>query len=181
MDPERAAVWSLVLPGLGHWKLGRRADAVARFVLFGWTFGTLCVLIVSRVGKGGMGPTFALFVLFAPRRRRCTGCRCSTRTASRSGEEPVVGTRMLLWGSAGLVVLSMLIATLVTLPRARTGELDLSTVDKVEDELRRVEGDGAETVVIDLSSGSRSSIRPVSGPSSPPTSAPARRADAWRS
>lgn len=33
-----------------------------------------------------------------------------------------------------------------------TGELDLSTVDKVEDELRRVEDGGAETVVIDLSS-----------------------------
>ena len=35
---------------------------------------------------------------------------------------------------------------------ALTGELDLSTVDKVEDELRRVEDGGAETVVIDLSS-----------------------------
>ena len=33
-----------------------------------------------------------------------------------------------------------------------TGELDLSTVQKVEDELRRVEGEGAETVVLDLSS-----------------------------
>ena len=33
-----------------------------------------------------------------------------------------------------------------------TGELDLSTVDKVEDELRRVEEGGAGTVVLDLSS-----------------------------
>ncbi len=33
-----------------------------------------------------------------------------------------------------------------------SGELDLSTVHKVEDELRRVEGEGAETVVLDLSS-----------------------------
>lgn len=33
---------------------------------------------------------------------------------------------------------------------ALTGELDLSTVDKVEDELRRVEDGGAETVVLDL-------------------------------
>jgi hypothetical protein len=35
------------------------------------------------------------------------------------GEDPVVSTRMLLWGSAALVVLSTLIATLVTLPAAR--------------------------------------------------------------
>ncbi len=35
---------------------------------------------------------------------------------------------------------------------ALSGELDLSTVDKVEDELRRVEDGGAETVVLDLSS-----------------------------
>ncbi len=33
-----------------------------------------------------------------------------------------------------------------------SGELDLSTVDKVEEELRRVEEGGAQTVVLDLSS-----------------------------
>lgn len=31
------------------------------------------------------------------------------------------------------------------------GELDLSTVEKVEEELRRVEGDGVEVLVLDLS------------------------------
>lgn len=35
---------------------------------------------------------------------------------------------------------------------ALTGELDLSTVEQVEQELRRVEEGGAETVVLDLSS-----------------------------
>jgi len=34
---------------------------------------------------------------------------------------------------------------------ALTGELDLSTVEKVEEALRRVEDEGVETVVIDLS------------------------------
>ena len=121
MDPERAAVWSLVFPGLGHWKLGHRADAIARFVLFGWTFGTLCVLIVSRLGKGGMGPTFALFVLFASSSALVYALSVLDAYRLAKGEEPVVGTRMLLWSSAGLVILSMLIATLVTLPRARGG------------------------------------------------------------
>jgi hypothetical protein len=31
MDPQSAAVWSMIFPGLGHWKLGRRAEAIARF------------------------------------------------------------------------------------------------------------------------------------------------------
>ena len=35
---------------------------------------------------------------------------------------------------------------------ALIGELDLSTVEKVEDELRKAEDGGAETVVLDLSS-----------------------------
>ncbi len=35
---------------------------------------------------------------------------------------------------------------------ALIGELDLSTVEKVEEELRKVEDGGAETVVLDLSS-----------------------------
>ena len=35
---------------------------------------------------------------------------------------------------------------------ALIGELDLSTVEKVEEELRRVEDGGAKTVVLDLSS-----------------------------
>lgn len=121
IDPERAAVWSLVFPGLGHWKLGHRADAIARFVLFGWTFGTLCVLIASRIGKGGMGPTFALFLLFASSSALVYALSALDAYRLAKGEEPVVGTRMLLWGSAGLVILSMLIATLVTLPRARGG------------------------------------------------------------
>jgi hypothetical protein len=33
IEAQTAAVWSMIWPGLGHWKLGRRADAVARFAL----------------------------------------------------------------------------------------------------------------------------------------------------
>ena len=64
IEPQTAAVWSMLWPGLGHWKLGRRTDAVARFAIFGWAFGALLVVLVSRFGKGGLGPTFPLFVLF---------------------------------------------------------------------------------------------------------------------
>ena len=64
IEPQTAAVWSMLWPGLGHWKLGRRTDAVARIVIFGWAFGALLVVLVSRFGKGGLGPTFPLFMLF---------------------------------------------------------------------------------------------------------------------
>jgi hypothetical protein len=39
IDPQSAAVGSMVFPGLGHWKLGRRADVIARFAMFGWRSG----------------------------------------------------------------------------------------------------------------------------------------------
>lgn len=119
VDPDRAAVWSLVFPGLGHWKMARRADAIARFVLFGWSFGTLCVLLASRVGKGGMGPTFPLFALFASSSLAIYALSALDAYRIAKGDAPVVSTRVLLWASAGLIVLSTLIATLVTLPAAR--------------------------------------------------------------
>jgi len=119
IDPEKAAVWSLAFPGLGHWKLGRKGEAVARFILFGWTFGTLCVLIASRIGKGGLGPTLSLFALFAGASFAIYALSALDAYRIAKGEEPVVSTRILLWGSAGLVVLSTLIATLVMLPAAR--------------------------------------------------------------
>src|ERR671920_649708 len=93
VDPERAAIWSLVLPGLGHWKLGRKGDAIARFVLFGWSFGTLCVLIGSRIGKGGLGPTAALFALFASASLAIYALSVLDAYRLAKGEEPVVSTR----------------------------------------------------------------------------------------
>ena len=119
MDPERAAIWSLVFPGVGHWKLGRRADAVARFILFGWTFGTLVVLLISRFGKGGLGVVLPLFVLFATSSFAIYALSALDAYRIARGEDPVVSSRALLWGSAAIVVLSVLLATLVTLPAAR--------------------------------------------------------------
>lgn len=119
MDPERAAVWSLVFPGLGHWKLGRRGDAVARFVLFGWTFSTLLVLVVSRFGKGGLGVTLPLFALFASSSLALYALSALDAYRIAKGDDPVVSSRALLWASAAIVVLSVVLATLVTLPAAR--------------------------------------------------------------
>ena len=119
VDPQSAAVWSMVFPGLGHWRLGRRADAIARFAMFGWSFGALMILVVSRIGKGGFGPTFPLFVLFAFSSATIYALSAIDAYRIASGDEPIVNSRTLLWASAGLVVVSVLIASFVTLPSAR--------------------------------------------------------------
>ena len=119
LDPQTAAVWSMVFPGLGHWKLGRRGDAIARFAMFGWSFGALLVLLVSRFGKGGLGPTMPLFLLFLGASVAIYVLSVIDAYRIAAGEQPLVGSRALLWTSAGLIVLSVLIATFVTLPAAR--------------------------------------------------------------
>lgn len=119
IEPQTAAVWSLVLPGLGHWKAGRRLDGVARMVLFGWAFGALLTLLLARFGKGGLGATFPLFVLFLGSAAALYVLSAVDAHRIAAGEEPLVSSRALLWSSAALVVLSVLIASFVTLPAAR--------------------------------------------------------------
>ena len=119
VSPQTAAVWSLAFPGLGHWKLGLRTDAVARFAMFGWAFGALLILLVSRFGKGGLGPTFPLFLLFLGASLAIYVLSAVDAYRLASGDPPLLNSRTLLWASAGLVFLSVLIATFVTLPAAR--------------------------------------------------------------
>lgn len=119
VDPQTAAVWSMAFPGLGHWKLGYRTDAVARFAMFGWAFGALLILLVSRFGKGGLGPTMPLFLLFLGASLVIYVLSAVDAYRLASGEPPIVSSRTLLWTSAGLIFLSVMIATFVTLPAAR--------------------------------------------------------------
>ena len=119
VEPQSAAVWSMIFPGLGHWRLGRRADAVARIVMFAWAFGALLVLLVSRFGKGGLGPTMPLFLLFLGSSLAIYVLSAIDAYRIASGDPPLLNSRTLLWASAGVVVLSVFIASFVTLPAAR--------------------------------------------------------------
>jgi hypothetical protein len=119
IDPQIAAAWSLAWPGLGHWKAGYRADGVARGVLFAWSFGALMMLVISRFGKGGLGATFPLFALFASSAATLFAISAIDAYRLAGGRDPYVSSRTLLWGSAALVVLSVVLATFVTLPAAR--------------------------------------------------------------
>lgn len=119
IEPQTAAVWSMLWPGLGHWKLGRRTDAVGRFVMFAWSFTALMILLVSRFGRGGLGPTLPLFALFLGASVLIYVVSAMDAYRLAAGNEPLMSSRTLLWTSAGLVFLSVVIATFVTLPAAR--------------------------------------------------------------
>jgi ribosomal protein L40E len=119
IEPQTAAVWSLVWPGLGHWKAGYRGEAIARIVLFAWTFGTLVALVVSRFGKGGLGATLPLFALFLASAAAVYVLSALDAYRLAGGGPPLVSSRVLLWASAAVVLVSVILATLVTLPAAR--------------------------------------------------------------
>lgn len=119
VEPASAMLCSAVLPGLGHWRLGRRLDGIARMVLFAWTAGTTVVLLLSRSGKGGLGPLASLVLLFFGSAVGLYLVSALDAYRIASGEAPVVSARMLLWGSAALVLLSTIIATVVALPAVR--------------------------------------------------------------
>ncbi len=115
VDPSRAMVRSFLLPGLGHWMVGHRLDGVARMVLFAWIFGTLVVLVLSRVG----GSTLPIFLLYVT---AFVGLEATSAIDARrlaAGEEPLVSSRTLLWVAVALVGASVLLATFLALPAAR--------------------------------------------------------------
>jgi len=92
---------------------------VGRFVMFAWSFTALVILLVSRFGRGGLGPTLPLFALFLGASVLIYVVSAMDAYRLAAGNEPLMSSRTLLWTSAGLVFLSVVIATFVTLPAAR--------------------------------------------------------------
>jgi hypothetical protein len=118
VDPTRAFAWSLLLPGLGHWMAGRKAEGVARMVLFAWAFGTLIVLVAARWGRG-LGSTAPLVFVYLV---ATVGLMASSAVDARriaSGEDPLVGSRALMWAAVGLIGMSVAIATVLAFSAAR--------------------------------------------------------------
>jgi len=118
VEPKTAALWSLAFAGLGHWKTGLRADGVARMVLFAWTLGTVLVVLASRSG-GGFGASTPLFALYLGAAVAVYALSAIDAYRIAGGLPQLVTSRVLLWTSAALVLVSIAMATLVTLPAAR--------------------------------------------------------------
>jgi hypothetical protein len=120
IDPSVALMRSALLPGLGHWSLGRRADAVARFVLVAWLFGTATALLAARSGRA-LGPVSTLVALFVGSLAALWVTSAWDAHRIASGRDPLVTARTLLWGSVAVLMVSALVGTLVILPAARGG------------------------------------------------------------
>ena len=103
-DPQRAALASLFVPGLGHAKCGRVAEGIARGMLFAWTFATWLILMLVHVPAGPLDAMGWLFFLAAAAIYGATVLD-AYRLASR--DEQLLSPKLLLYGSAGLVGLSM--------------------------------------------------------------------------
>jgi hypothetical protein len=117
IDPKSAALWSLAFAGLGHWRAGLRAEGVARMILFAWTLGTVLVILVS--SGGGFGAGWSLFGLYAIAAIGIYVLSAVDAYRVAAGLDPLVPSRMLLWSSAVLILLSIVLATFVTIPAAR--------------------------------------------------------------
>jgi hypothetical protein len=106
LDPRSATTSSLMLPGLGHIRLGRVAEGVARLVLFAWAVATAAMVMLSGPAEG-LGPLRLLAAMFVAAALAVYVLSAVDARRAAEGAEPVLSTRALLYGSAGLVLLSM--------------------------------------------------------------------------
>jgi len=105
VDPRAAAKWSLVFPGLGHARIGRSAEGVARAVLFLWPIGAaLLMLLTPATGLGFVKGVAVVFLLAAV---ASYGLAAMDAFRQATGEAPVLSPRLLLYGTAGLVTMSV--------------------------------------------------------------------------
>jgi len=106
VDPAKAARWSMAFPGLGHAVAGRKAEGVARGVLFAWCALTAILLLTAHAagGLGILGPLAIVFVLGSAAWYAVTALD-AYRLAN--GDRQVVTPRIMLYSVAGLMMLSV--------------------------------------------------------------------------
>ncbi|HEX5936697.1 MAG TPA: zinc ribbon domain-containing protein [Actinomycetota bacterium] len=104
VSPRDAFLWSLIFPGIGHAKLGRTPDGIARGTLFVLAFGLALVIMLSGVSSA---PVFAVVVLLLV--SAITIYLGSAAEAYRiaEGGAPFVSARALLWATVALIMMAV--------------------------------------------------------------------------
>lgn len=104
VDPKDALVASLIFPGLGHRKIGRGVDGLARGVLFAML---VAMALLTGSSEGASGLVAGLFVF-------CTAFAAVVYLGSAweayrmaEGGPPFVSARVLLWATVGVILLSV--------------------------------------------------------------------------
>jgi hypothetical protein len=108
VEPGRAAALSLMFPGLGHRALGRSAEGLARAVVFLWTVG-MGLAILASAGGLSAGPFGPLLVVLFGAAAIVYGTTAADARRIARGDDPVMTSRMLLYGSTGLMFVIVVI------------------------------------------------------------------------
>ena len=116
VDPKDALSASLIFPGLGHRKVGRGTDGLARGVLFGVLAAMAATVFVSGVTSAGSFGVFALFLGAAL--LVYVGSAWEARHMA-SGGSPLVSSRALLWATVVIIIGSIMLLALSVVTVAR--------------------------------------------------------------
>lgn len=116
VEPKDAFAWSLIFPGLGHRKVGRPLDGLARGVLFVLLFAMAVLIAMAGISTPLVFGMFALFMGMA-----LLVYLGSAYEAYRiaEGGAPLVSARHLLWATVVVIMLAivMLAMSVVTVTR----------------------------------------------------------------
>jgi hypothetical protein len=115
VEPRSAVARSLLFPGLGQIHCGRTGDGVARAILYLWTAGTAALMLLSRGGaSSAIKPVGLLFLAMSV---VIYGGAAIDSYRQAAGEEPLLSPRYLLYGTVGLILLSI-VSLFVVVSRA---------------------------------------------------------------
>ena len=109
ISPRDAFLWSLTFPGVGHAKLGRAGDGIARGTLFVLTFGLTLVIVLSGVSSGPVFGVVALLLVSAL--AMYLGSAAEAYRIAEGGA-PFVSARALLWATVALIMISVALLAL---------------------------------------------------------------------
>jgi hypothetical protein len=111
VDPGRAAMWSLVFPGVGHFIIGRRGEGVARGVVFAFALltGLVSLGAVTR-GSGGLYLLLMVVALGAAAGLYVISTLDAGRAASRL--PPLLPSRVLMYGGIALMLASLAVVVI---------------------------------------------------------------------
>jgi hypothetical protein len=116
VDPTEALKASLLFPGLGHRKVGRGLDGLARGVLFAVLAAMAATMFISGVTTSG---TFGVFALFLGAALLVYVGSAFEAYRLAEGGQPFVTSRALLWATVVVIIGSVLLLAVSVVTVAR--------------------------------------------------------------
>jgi hypothetical protein len=116
VEAKDAVMWSLVFPGLGHRKMGRPLDGLARGVLFAVSFSLAVLIGLTRVRSGPTLLVFFLYLLTAV--LVYLGSAFEAYRLAEGGHE-LVSSRILLWVLVVVILVSIVMLALAVVTTGR--------------------------------------------------------------